>query len=296
MLDEPHKGNIQPNAVDPFRKLVRLDALLSAEEERALAVAWRDNGDISARDKLVEAYAPLATSIAKRYTRQYAGGDQEKFKDISSEAYMGLLKAVAKFDPDRGVRFSTYAQWWIKAAAQEFIMGNISMTGLPNTSPARALFYKLKATEKELQASYPELTADEIDLAIAERFSTSAKVVGLVRATLKGDYSLNVTVGQDEGEGEGLEWVDRLEADPMSSNAELVVGARQEFQYRSQRLSLAMEILDDRERDVLTRRRLKEPQEKLGEIGEIYGLSKERIRQIEAKAFEKLRKHMKNLP
>jgi RNA polymerase sigma-32 factor len=271
---------------------------LSPEEELRLARAWRDHKDEAARNRLVEAYAPFATAVAKKYIRVHARNDKGKAEDLKGEAYIGLLKATEKFDPDKVdgaiIRFSTYAHWWIKARVQDYIMRNVCMTGMQRTSIARSLFLRLSVTQKDIERENPDYNADEVDEALAEHFSTSPEVIRLARASLKGDYSLNAQISN--GDGEGMEWIETLPADDQSSNAEEIVSAMDEFSHRSKLLSEAMNVLSDREKDILTRRRLTDTPETLEKIGQDYGLSKERIRQLDDAAFKKLQRRMRNLP
>ena len=241
---------------------------------------------------MVEAYAPLVHGIARPFVQRYTRGDADMGRDIRSAGYEGLLKAAEKFDPDRGVRFSTYAQWWVKAKMQNFCIENASLVGMPKTSDAKKLFFNLRRVETEIGKQYPDLSGEELDVALAAHFEVPLKTVRLMRGAMQGDFSLNARQGHDE---EGREWIDTLEADMHTSNPESIVASDDETEYRRRLFVQAMDYLTDRERDILTRRRLDDTAETLESIAGDYGLTKERIRQLENLAFEKVERKVKTL-
>lgn len=268
-----------------FRRQAMQAELLDAETEMELARAWRDNRDEKALHRLINAYMRLAISMASKF-RRYGASTQ----DLIQEAGVGLMKAADKFDPDRGVRFSTYAQWWIKAAIQDYVMRNWSMVRTGSTSSQKALFFNLKRVQATLEreASARGETLDQHQLAekIAHEIGVPMRDVEMMQGRLSGsDFSLNAQQSTDE---EGREWQDAL-ADEGPQAAEMVERDHDLGQLRNW-LNEAMDGLNDRERYILSQRLLIEDPRTLGSIGDELGLSKERIRQVEAAALGKLKK------
>lgn len=268
-----------------FRRQAMKAELLDAETEIALARAWRDNRDEKALHRLINAYMRLAISMASKF-RRYGANTQ----DLIQEAGVGLMKAADKFDPERGVRFSTYAQWWIKAAIQDYVMRNWSMVRTGSTSSQKALFFNLKRVqatlEREATSAGVELDGHQLSEMIAQEIGVPLRDVEMMRGRLSGsDFSLNA---QQSAEDEGREWQDTL-ADEGPQAAEVVERNHDLGQLRNW-LNTAMEGLNDRERYILAQRLLIEDPRTLGSIGEELGLSKERIRQVEAAALGKLKK------
>ena len=263
--------------------------MLDAETELALARAWRDAGDEKALHRLVNAYMRLAISMAVRYRRYGA-----PMPDLIQEAGVGLMKAAEKFDPDRGVRFSTYAVWWIKASIQDYVMRNWSMVRTGSTSSQKALFFNLRRVraklEREAGASGEVLDGYRLREMIAEEVGVPLRDVEMMDARLAGaDFSLNA---QQAGE-EGREWLETLE-DEAPQAAETVTRGRDLDRVRGW-LAEAMASLNPRERMIIVERKLRDEPRTLESLGQELGLSKERIRQLEAQALTKLRKRLESV-
>lgn len=261
--------------------------LLDAETEAALAYAWRDQRDEQALHRLITAYMRLAISMAAKFKRYGA-----PMNDLIQEASLGLMKAADKFDPDRGVRFSTYAVWWIKASIQDYVMRNWSMVRTGSTSSQKSLFFNLRRVqariEREAAALGEELPTDELHGRIAAELGVSVADVEMMSGRLGGsDFSLNATQSTDD---EGREWIDTIEDD--SPATEDRVEHAHDTETLRQWLLTAMSALNDRERFILRERRLRDDPRTLESLGEEMGLSKERIRQLEVAAFAKMRKSL----
>ncbi|THD84884.1 RNA polymerase factor sigma-32 [Aliigemmobacter aestuarii] len=261
--------------------------LLDAETEARLAYAWRDHRDEAALHRLITAYMRLAISMAAKFRRYGA-----PMNDLIQEASLGLMKAADKFDPDRGVRFSTYAVWWIKASIQDYVMRNWSMVRTGSTSSQKALFFNMRRVqarlEREAEAAGMTLDAHQLREKIALDLGVPLSDVEMMEGRLSGsDYSLNATQSTDE---EGREWIEALEDDGAQA-AEIVEGAHDSERLRGW-LAAALATLNARERFIVTERKLREEPRTLESLGEELGLSKERVRQLEAAAFAKLRRHL----
>jgi RNA polymerase sigma-32 factor len=263
--------------------------MLDAETELALARAWRETGDEKALHRLVNAYMRLAISMAAKYRRYGA-----PMPDLIQEAGVGLMKAAEKFDPDRGVRFSTYAVWWIKASIQDYVMRNWSMVRTGSTSSQKALFFNLRRVRAKLEraagANGEVLDGQRLREMIAEEVGVPLRDVEMMDARLAGaDFSLNA---QQAGE-EGREWLETLEdeapqaADTVTRDADLV-------RVRAW-LAEALEGLNARERMIIMERKLRDEPRTLESLGQELGLSKERIRQLEVQALNKLRKRLESV-
>ena len=273
------------NAHD-FRRQAMSAELLDAETEMKLARAWRDDRDEAALHRLINAYMRLAISMASKF-RRYGASTQ----DLIQEAGVGLMKAADKFDPDRGVRFSTYAQWWIKAAIQDYVMRNWSMVRTGSTSSQKSLFFNLKRVqatlEREANAAGEELDSHQLAEKIANEIGVPLRDVEMMQGRLSGsDFSLNAQQSSDE---EGREWQDAL-ADDGPQAAEVVARNHDLGQLRNWLNEAMQEGLNDRERYILSQRLLIDEPRTLGSIGDELGLSKERIRQVEAAALGKMKK------
>ena len=260
--------------------------MLDAETELALARAWRDAGDEKALHRLVNAYMRLAISMAARYRRYGA-----PMPDLIQEAGVGLMKAAEKFDPDRGVRFSTYAVWWIKASIQDYVMRNWSMVRTGSTSSQKALFFNLRRVrarlEREAGANGEVLDGQRLREMIAEEVGVPLRDVEMMDARLAGaDFSLNA---QQAGE-DGREWLETLE-DEAPQAAETVTRDADLARVRGW-LADALASLNARERMIIVERKLRDEPRTLESLGQELGLSKERIRQLEAQALAKLRKRL----
>jgi|TARA_R110000850_G_scaffold28120_2_gene78914 RNA polymerase sigma-32 factor len=261
--------------------------LLDAETELRLAYAWRDDRCEASLHRLITAYMRLAISMASKFRRYGA-----PMNDLIQEAGLGLMKAAEKFDPDRGVRFSTYAVWWIKASIQDYVMRNWSMVRTGSTSSQKSLFFNLRRVQARLER---EAAAEGIVLdrqTMRERIATDVGVplrdVEMMEGRLGGsDFSLNATQSSDE---EGREWIDALEDD--SAQADETVALRHDNDMLREWLLLALSSLNDRERFIVRERKLREDPRTLESLGNELSLSKERVRQLEAAAFAKMRKSL----
>lgn len=263
--------------------------LLDAETELQLAYAWRDRRDEAALHRLINAYMRLAISVAARFRRYGA-----PMNDLIQEAGLGLMKAADKFDPDRGVRFSTYAVWWIRASVQDYVMRNWSMVRTGSTSSQKALFFNMKRVqaklERQARARGETLDGHQLRAMIAREVGVPLADVEMMEGRLSGnDFSLNATQSSDE---ESREWIDALE-DEGAQAAELVADAHDSAQLRNWLLE-AMQALPERERYIVQERMLRETPRTLESLGAEFGLSKERIRQLEAAAFAKMRKMLES--
>lgn len=262
--------------------------LLDAETELALAYAWRDHQDEQALHRLINAYMRLAISMAAKFKRYGA-----PMNDLIQEASVGLMKAADKFDPDRGVRFSTYAVWWIKASIQDYVMRNWSMVRTGSTSSQKALFFNLRRVrakfEREAGAAGEPLEGQALREKIATEVGVPLRDVEMMDARLAGsDFSLNA---QQAGE-EGREWVETLEDEgPQAAH---VVEHAQDMETARGWLTDAMNSLNARERMIIVERKLRDDPRTLESLGSEFGLSKERIRQLEAQALKKMRKQLEN--
>jgi RNA polymerase sigma-32 factor len=268
------------------RRAMRAE-LLDAETERALAYAWRDRRDEAALHRLITAYMRLAISMASKFRRYGA-----PMNDLIQEASLGLMKAADKFDPDRGVRFSTYAVWWIKASIQDYVMRNWSMVRTGSTSAQKSLFFNLKRVqakiEREAEAVGEVLDGHQLRQMIASEVGVPLNDVEVMQGRLAGsDFSLNAAQSSDD---EGRTWIDALEDD--SAQAAEVVEARRDAETLRGWLAQAMRALNKRERFIVTERKLREEPRTLESIGDELGLSKERVRQLEVAAFQKLRRSL----
>lgn len=261
--------------------------LLDAETELTLAYAWRDDRDEEALHRLITAYMRLAISMASKFKRYGA-----PMNDLIQEASVGLMKAADKFDPDRGVRFSTYAVWWIKASIQDYVMRNWSMVRTGSTSSQKSLFFNMRRVqarlEREAAAEGRELDRQEMRELIAIEVGVPLHDVEMMEGRLSGsDFSLNAT---QSSEDEGREWIDALE-DNGPQAAETVENSHDNDTLR-QWLMTALSALNDREQFIVRERKLRDDPRTLESLGTELGLSKERVRQLEAAAFGKMRKSL----
>ena len=266
------------------RKAMRAE-MLDAETERALAYAWRDHRDEAALHRLINAYMRLAISMASRFRRYGA-----PMNDLIQEAGLGLMKAADKFDPDRGVRFSTYAVWWIKASIQDYVMRNWSMVRTGSTSSQKSLFFNLRRVqarlEREALAQGQALDGHQLREMIAQEVGVPLRDVEMMQGRLAGsDLSLNATQSTED---EGREWLDTIEDD--GPRGDEMVEADHDLAALRDWLAEAMAGLSERERYIVQERKLSEHPRTLESLGDELKLSKERIRQLEAAAFHKMRK------
>jgi RNA polymerase sigma-32 factor len=265
---------------------IRRFPMLEPEEEYMLAKRWVDHQDTDAAHKLVTSHLRLAAKIAMGY-RGYGLPQAE----VISEANVGLMQAVKRFDPEKGFRLATYAMWWIRASIQEYILRSWSLVKLGTTSAQKKLFFNLRKAKSRIGALEDGDLRPENVARIAKDLNVSeAEVIAMNRRLSGSDSSLNATVGSEEGASSWQDWLEDEGADQASDYAE-----RDEFTLRRELLMDAMDVLNERERDILTRRRLSEDPVTLEDLSQSYDVSRERIRQIEVRAFEKLQARMRTL-
>ncbi|MDQ2065803.1 RNA polymerase sigma factor RpoH [Xinfangfangia sp. CPCC 101601] len=265
---------------------IRKFPLLEPEEEYMLAKAWVDRQDSEAAHRMVTSHLRLAAKIAMGY-RGYGLPQAE----VISEANVGLMQAVKRFDPEKGFRLATYAMWWIRASIQEYILRSWSLVKLGTTSAQKKLFFNLRKAKAKVGALEEGDLRPENLAKIAQDLSVSeAEVISMNRRLSGGDASLNAMVGSEEGGAQWQDWLEDEDSDQAGAYAE-----QDELDTRRALLAEAMSVLNDREKDVLVQRRLADEPKTLEELSENYGVSRERIRQIEVRAFEKLQARMRDL-
>ena len=258
--------------------------MLDAEEEYMLAKSWRERGNVKAAHKLVTSHLRLVAKIAMGYR-----GYGLPVNELISEGNVGLMQAVKKFDPEKGFRLATYAMWWIKAAIQEYVLRSWSLVKMGTTTAQKKLFFNLKKIKSQIAPEQHGDLKDEQVKEISKRLDVkSEEVINMNRRMMGSEKSLNEPIKA----GETDEWQDWLADDSMDQ--ELVIAQKQEFDDKKSLLYDAIKILDKREKEILELRRLSEDPKTLEELSQKYKISRERIRQIETKAFEKLQKHMLN--
>ncbi|MEM0944694.1 MAG: RNA polymerase sigma factor RpoH [Pseudomonadota bacterium] len=267
---------------------IRKFPMLEQEEEFILAKSWTERGDPEAAHKLVTSHLRLAAKIAMGY-RGYGLPTAE----VISEANVGLMQAVKRFDPDKGFRLATYAMWWIRASIQEYILRSWSLVKLGTTAAQKKLFFNLRKAKGKIGAFEDgDLRPEHVEKIATDLSVTQDEVVSMNRRMSGGgDSSLNVPLkGDTEGSSEWQDWLADDDADQAAAYAD-----SQELEARRELLAAAMDGLNERESHILTERRLREDPVTLEELSQEYGVSRERIRQIEVRAFEKLQKRMRDL-
>lgn len=266
---------------------IRKFPMLEPEQEYMLAKRWVDHEDTDAAHQMVTSHLRLAAKIAMGY-RGYGLPQAE----VISEANVGLMQAVKRFDPEKGFRLATYAMWWIRASIQEYILRSWSLVKLGTTSAQKKLFFNLRKAKNRIGAlEEGDLRPENVARIANDLNVTEDEVVSMNRRLSGGDASLNAVIGSDgEGATEWQDWLEDEDADQANDFAE-----KDELEVRRELLSEAMAVLNDREKDILMKRRLEDKPSTLEELSEVYGVSRERIRQIEVRAFEKLQKAMRDL-
>ena len=265
---------------------IRKFPMLEPEEEFTLAKNWRENDDIDSAHRLVTSHLRLVAKIAMGYR-----GYGLPVNELISEGNVGMMQAVKRFDPDRGFRLATYAMWWIRAAIQEYILHSWSLVKMGTTAAQKKLFFNLRKIKGQLRAIEEGDLAPETVAEIARQLSVAEKdVVMMNRRMSAPDNSLNAPVRAD-GEGDS-EWQDWLVDE--SESQEVTLAHSEELEKRRELLGQSMAMLNPRERDILTERRLKDDPVTLEQLSKKYGISRERVRQIEVRAFEKLQKSIRN--
>ena len=258
--------------------------MLSAEEEYMLAKSWRDRGDLKSAHKLVTSHLRLVAKIAMGYR-----GYGLPVSELVSEGNIGLMQAVKKFKPEKGFRLATYAMWWIKASIQEYVLRSWSLVKIGTTTAQKKLFFNLKKLKNKLApANTTDLKPEHVD-EISKRLNVNKEeVISMNRRLYGKEKSLNDPVKNEDG----LQWQDWLVDDNLDQ--ELKLSQNQELQERRKLMNDSMSILNSREKEILTSRKLSENISTLNDLSKKYKISRERVRQIETKAFEKLQKAMLN--
>jgi RNA polymerase sigma-32 factor len=267
-----------------YLKEIRRYPLLEPQEEFMLAKRWREHGDRDAAQRLVTSHLRLVAKIATGY-RGYGLAVSE----VISEGNLGLMQAVKRFEPDKGFRLATYAMWWIKAAIHEYILRSWSLVKMGTTANQKKLFFNLRKAKSRISALEDgDLRSDQVKV-IAERLSVAEQDVVEMNRRLGGDVSLNAPIREDDGSSA---WQDWLVDDSSSQEARLAES--EESDNRSKALGEALTVLNDRERRIFEARRLADEPVTLEDLADAFGISRERVRQIEVRAFEKVQKAVKN--
>jgi len=270
-----------------YMREIRKFPMLEPEQEFMLAKAWVEREDTEAAHKLVTSHLRLAAKIAMGYR-----GYGLPIAEVVSEANVGLMQAVKRFDPDKGFRLATYAMWWIRASIQEYVLRSWSLVKMGTTSAQKKLFFNLRKAKNKIGAlEEGDLRPDNVRKIAKELNVTETEVISMNRRMGGGDASLNAQIKTD-GEG-AAEWQDWLEDENANQAADYA--EKNELDQRRELLMEAMAELNDREREILAERRLAEEPKTLEELSKVYDVSRERIRQIEVRAFEKLQKRMREL-
>ena len=256
--------------------------MLSAEEEYMLAKSWKERGDLKSAQKLITSHLRLVAKIAMGYR-----GYGLPVSEMVSEGNIGLMQAVKKFDPEKGFRLATYAMWWIKASIQEYILRSWSLVKMGTTSAQKKLFFNLKKIKNQLSPnSYGDLNDEHVEV-ISKRLNVKKEeVISMNRRLLGKEKSLNDPIKDEDG----TEWQDWLVDDKIDQ--ELKFSQQQELSQRKKLMEDSISNLNEREKEILTARRLSEEVATLEDLSKKYKISRERVRQIETKAFEKLQKSM----
>ncbi len=273
------EGNLQ-RYLDEIRKF----PMLEPNQEFMLAKSWREHGDRDAAHQLVTSHLRLVAKIAMGYR-----GYGLPVAELISEGNVGMMQAVKRFDPDRGFRLATYAMWWIRASIQEYILHSWSLVKMGTTAAQKKLFFNLRKMKAKLQAfEEGDLAPEHVKHIATELDVPEQDVVQMNRRLAGGDNSLNAPLRVD-GDGEWQDWLE-----DESDSQEQVLAESEELGLRREMLAAAMTTLNDREQKILTERRLTEDPKTLEDLSKEFGVSRERVRQIEVRAFEKLQKAMRN--
>ena len=258
--------------------------MLEAEEEYMLAKSWKDRGDVKAAHKLVTSHLRLVAKIAMGYR-----GYGLPVGELVSEGNIGLMQAVKKFEPEKGFRLATYAMWWIKASIQEYVLRSWSLVKMGTTAAQKKLFFNLKKLKNQLESiNNGNLSPDNVR-EIATRLDVKeAEVIDMENRLFAGDQSLNAQVTNETD----TEWQDMIEDDRETQD--IAVEKKDEYLYRKKLFSKALKVLNPREREIVELRKLRDKPKKLEELSQKYKISRERVRQIEEKAIQKLQKEISN--
>ena len=275
------------NGLSRYLQEIRKFPMLEPEQEYMLAKRWIEEQDSDAAHQMVTSHLRLAAKIAMGY-RGYGLPQAE----VISEANVGLMQAVKRFDPEKGFRLATYAMWWIRASIQEYILRSWSLVKMGTTSAQKKLFFNLRKAKSRIGAlDEGDMHPDNVAKIAGDLGVSEAEVVSMNRRLSGGDASLNAMISAD-GEG-SMEWQDWLEDEDADQAADYEF--QDELSMRRDMLNSAMSGLNDREKDILTQRRLVDEVKTLEELSENYGVSRERVRQIEVRAFEKLQEKMREM-
>ena len=270
------------NGVSQYLREIRQFPMLEPNEEFMLAKRWREHEDSEAAHRLVTSHLRLVAKIAMGYR-----GYGLPVSELISEGNVGLMQAVKRFDPDRGFRLATYAMWWIRASIQEYVLHSWSLVKMGTTAAQKKLFFNLRKIKGQLEAiDDGDLSPENVEYIAAALNVPERDVISMNGRMLGPDQSLNAPV-REEGGGEWQDWLE----DPETDQESLVLES-DELAHRSTQLVRAMDVLNEREKHILSERRLKEEPATLEQLSKVYGISRERVRQIEARAFEKLQKTM----
>jgi len=272
------------SGIDHYFKEIQRFPMLDRQQEYTLAKRWREDGDRDAAHQLITSHLRLVAKIARGYR-----GYGLPLADLISDSHIGLLQAVERFEPERGFRFSTYAVWWIKAAIQEYILRSWSLVRMGTTASHRKLFFHLRQAKSKIFAlDEGDMRPDQVKL-IAKRLGVTERAVIDMNRRLVGDASLNDPIRKDR---DSAEWQDRLVGE--SPDQETMLAASEEFDDRRNALSVVLGALKPRDRRIFESRRLADDPLTLAELADEFGVSRERVRQIEARTFEKVQKAVKN--
>ena len=266
-----------------YMRQIKKFPLLEIKNEYMLAKAWKDQGDVKAAHKLVTSHLRLVAKIASGYR-----GYGLPLSDLISEGNIGMMHAVKRFEPDKGFRLATYAMWWIKASIQEYILRSWSLVKIGTTAAQKKLFFNLKKIKSKISAlDESDLTPEQVDKISTELSVPKKEVISMNRRISGSDYSLNAPLTKD-GEGEWQDWLE-----DETQNQEASFAETEEYLLKKNIMNDALKVLSDREKDIICERQLNENPLTLEDLSLRYGVSRERIRQIESKAFEKLQIEMK---
>ena len=266
-----------------YMRQIKKFPLLEAKNEYMLAKAWKEQGDVKAAHKLVTSHLRLVAKIASGYR-----GYGLPLSDLISEGNIGMMHAVKRFEPEKGFRLATYAMWWIKASIQEYILRSWSLVKIGTTAAQKKLFFNLKKIKSKISAlDEGDLTPEQVDKISTELSVPKKEVVSMNRRISGSDFSLNAPVTKD-GEGEWQDWLE-----DETQNQEASFADTEEYLLKKNIMDDALKVLSDREKDIICERQLNEKPLTLEDLSIRYGVSRERIRQIESKAFEKLQIEMK---
>ncbi|MFY9900552.1 MAG: RNA polymerase sigma factor RpoH [Xanthobacteraceae bacterium] len=272
------------SGIDHYFKDIQRFPMLDPREEYMLAKRWREAGDRDAADRLIISHLRLVAKIARGYR-----GYGLPLADMISEGHIGLMQAVERFEPERGFRFSTYAVWWIKAAIQEYILRSWSLVKMGTTASHRKLFFNLRKAKSRISVlDEGDMRPDQVNL-IAKRLGVTERAVIDMNRRLGGDASLNDSIREDRDSAEWQDWL--MDESP---DQETTLVASDEFDNHRKVLSDALSVLNARARRIFESRRLAEDPMTLAELADEFGVSRERVRQIEARAFEKVQEAVKN--